>query len=504
MAPPPALADPAAALAAARAALSAGRPSAALAPLRRLIASAPGAETSATTAVAADLLGVALATAGAPPGQATRLFRIASTLDPTTALYAVHLGGALVRDGAPAAALAVLEAVVARAPGLAAAHQNLGAALHALGRLDEAAACFRALVRRRGDDVAALTSLGAVLADLGRLDQALALLRRAVRLAPEDGEAQWTLATTLLAAGDLAHGWPAFEWRWHRPGLTRPRLPEPPWQGEPLDGRTIRLDAEQGRGDTLQFVRFAGMVAARGGRVVVRCQPALADLVATAPGVATAVGSDRPPPPCAVRLPLMSLARVLGIDRLDAIPAAVPYLAADPARVAHYRDRLAARTPGAVQRVGIAWAGTATHRNDRNRSVAAARFAGLAAAPGVALFSLQVGPRAGELAAAGLAGRVHDLTPDIADFCDSAAIVTALDLVIAVDTALVHLAGALARPVWVALPFAADWRWLRDRTDSPWYPTARLFRQPAPGDWLSVFTDLHRCLADRCRPDDGA
>ena len=237
------------------------------------------------------------------------------------------------------------------------------------------------------------------------------------------------------------------------------------------------VHAEQGLGDTLQFARYVPMLAARGGRVVLEVPPELCRLLAGLAGVAELVPHGAPLPRVAVQVPLLSLPGRFGTGP-DTIPAATPYLRAEPGAVAAWRARLGAASG---LNVGIAWAGSRLHRNDRHRSVALDRLAPLARIPGARLFALQVGAAAAELGPAGLP--IHDLAPDIADFADSAAIVTALDLVVTIDSALAHLAGALARPVWVLVPFAPDWRWGMTGESTPWYPTMRLFRQRRPGDW---------------------
>jgi len=254
------------------------------------------------------------------------------------------------------------------------------------------------------------------------------------------------------------------------------------------------LHPEQGFGDTIQFVRYAPLVAARGARVVVACHALLTDLLRSIKGVQV-IGTDEPPPAFDYHTPMMSLPRAFE-TRLDTIPASVPYLFAQPARLEAWRRRLAAR--GARQRIGLVWAGNPKYPRDRARSCAVERLAPLLMLRDCMFYSLQKGATAAEVVKLDPSGeRVLDYSGELESFADTAALIGALDLVISVDTAVAHLAGALGKPVWILLPFAPDWRWLQEREDSPWYPTARLFRQPRRGDWDSV---LERVAAELEKP----
>src|SRR5262249_42315398 len=262
--------------------------------------------------------------------------------------------------------------------------------------------------------------------------------------------------------------------------------------GRLLPDQTVLLQAEQGFGDTIQFIRYAPLVRACCARVVLQCPGALVRLMATVDGVDEVTPEVEPPTGAAARAPLLSLMHLFA-TRLETIPASVPYLAADPARIAKFRERIAG---AAGLKVGLVWAGSPKHKNDRNRSIPLDALAPLLAMEGVTFISLQKGERAAEITE-NYGQRVIDLGPHLDDFADTAAAMSCLDLVIAVDTAVAHLAGALAIPVWVLLPFAPDWRWLQEREDNPWYPTMRLYRQPAIGDWGAM---LHRVAADLQSP----
>ncbi len=426
--------------------------------------------------------------------EAVASFERVLALDPGHAIAHYNIGNVLKDRGRLAEAVASFERALALRPDYAPAHNNLGNVLHEQGRLDEALASYRRALALDPDHVGAHNNLGMVLQAQGRLDEAMASLERAIALKPDHPGAHFNLGLALLLHGDFERGTAEYEWRWqakdHAPRL--PSIDVPAWDGRPLPGQTLLLRAEQGLGDAIQFVRHAPLVRARCGRVVLQCPAALVRLLATVAGVDEVTASAEPPPGIAAHAPLLSLMHLLG-TRLETIPAEVPYLAANPRRVAEFQEQVAA---AAGLKVGLVWAGSPIHKNDRNRSLGLAALAPLLAIEGVSFFSLQKGAAAEEVAASGLAGRLIDLGPELGDFADTAAAVSCLDLVIAVDTAVAHLAGALGKPVWTLLPFAPDWRWMVDRADSPWYPTMRLYRQPALDDWAGV---LEKVAADLLR-----
>ncbi len=404
-----------------------------------------------------------------------------------------NLGTLLEAAGDLDAAIDAYHEALRLRPGFAEAHHNLGIALQRLGRFDEALAQYQQARALRPDYAEAYHKIGNVLLDLARTDEAVAAYEQALRLRPDYPDARFGRAVAWLQAGDFARGFPEFEWRWRRKTFPPRPFPQPIWDGSALDGRTILLHAEQGFGDTLQFVRYFPLVKRRGGRVILECQDVLVPLLAACPGVDQVVEKGVPLPPFDTHAPLVSLPGILGTT-LATIPADVPYLFTDAAARTRWREALGADP---AFRVGIAWQGNPGHPNDRHRSVPLGRFERLARLPGVRLYSLQKGPGAGQLAA--LAGRfpVVDLGTRFETFMDTAAAIQALDLVITVDSAVAHLAGALAAPIWVLVPYAADWRWLRHRDDNPWYPTMRLFRQPRPCDWDEPFGRLEAALAER-------
>ncbi|MGQ9365554.1 tetratricopeptide repeat protein [Azospirillum sp. ST 5-10] len=433
--------------------------------------------------------------------EAIAFFRRALGNDPAHADARGNLGGALVDAGRAGEAIAFLEPLAVQ-PG-AGAHVlvNYANALREADRFAEAEAWYRRALDRAPEDPDVLANLGVCLLDQRRAADAVACLERAVARDPRHVQAQWHLSLALLALGDFERGWPKYEWRWllasMRPSLRR--FAQPAWRGEPLEGRRILLHGEQGLGDCLQFVRYAPLVAEAGGRVILDVPAPLVRLFSGLPGVEAVVATGTPPPEADLHAPLLSLPQALG-TRLATVPARVPYLRADPALAEAWRARLAA-APGL--RVGLVWAGNprtelpSAHAIDRRRSMTLAQLAPLAGIPGVRFYSLQKDGEAAKQAKAPPAGMdLVDPMGGVADFADTAALVANLDLVIGVDTSVIHLAGALGRPVWVLSRFGGCWRWLLDREDSPWYPTLRLFHQRAPGDWAEVVDRVAAALRE--------
>ena len=370
---------------------------------------------------------------------------------------------------------------------------NMALALDALGRSDEAlASCDRALALRPGF-TECMVNRGMILLALGRFKEAVESYDQASALRPDYVDPYWNKALALLLQGDLEAGWPLYEHRWGRSDA--PPTPGfgsvPLWLGKtPLAGKTILLLGEQGFGDTLQMVRYAPMVKALGARVMLAPQPALAELMLTAPGVDEVVGPAADPVGFDVFCPMMSLPLAFGTT-LQTIPADVPYVTAPAAKIDAWGERLGQRRR---RRIGLVWSGSRDHANDRNRSLPLATL--LARLPDDADYiSLQREYRDGDLALLAQDGRIQDLSSQLENFADTAALIHHLDLVVSVDTAAAHLAGAMAKPLFLLLPWVPDFRWLLGRDDSPWYPTARLFRQRSAGDWGSALDALVAALA---------
>jgi tetratricopeptide (TPR) repeat protein len=438
-------------------------------------------------------LGKALATAGRID-EAIAAFRAALALKPDQAEVWNQLGTMHQDVGRYEEAADAYRNALTHRPGFVEAQNNLGNALQNLRRWDEAIAMYRAALQARPDYPDAHNNLGCALKETDRWDDAIAMFRRAISLRHDYPAAHWNLATALLTVGQLREGWREYEWRSHYSTVPPRQFTQNRWNGEPLNGRRILLYAEQGFGDTIQFARYVKLVAERGGGVLLECQPALVRLMRRLDHVEQVIAAGEPLLPFDQHCPLLSLPMVFD-TALASIPADVPYLSADPRDAESWHARPLGGPPDI--KVGLAWAGSNAHVNDRNRSLAPEQLRELLTVPGITFFSLQLGPRSGE--AAQLPG-VRDLTADLHDFADTAALIASLDLVITVDTALAHLSGALGKRTWILLPTPGDFRWLLHRDDSPWYPTARLFRQPTPGDWATPLRRLRDELSQLARP----
>ncbi|MGD9722730.1 MAG: tetratricopeptide repeat protein [Pirellulales bacterium] len=385
-------------------------------------------------------------------------------------------------------------------PDSADARLNLATVLHKQWHLAEAETEYRHYLRLRAPHVDVLVQMGQCLQAQRKLAEAADCFRSAIALDPERDEPRFRLGAALLAAGDFDGGWPQYDWRLKRVARN---FALPQWDGRPLDGRRVLIYSEwgQGLGDTLQFVRYLPLVQARGGEVALAVQPQLLPLLHTS-GFQTAASVDRPPGDCHVQAALMSLPRILG-TRLDCIPADVPYLSADDALESLWRQRLAAHDG---VKIGIHWHGSQVAIRD-GRVIPLAEFAALARVPGTILVSLQKQEGVEQIAAVADRFEVLDfgdqLDGEHGALMDTAALMKTLDLVVTNDTVTAHVAGALSVPVWVALVFSAEWRWLADRDDSPWYPTMRLFRQARIGDWQSVLEPMaHQLAALAAGPGD--
>jgi tetratricopeptide (TPR) repeat protein len=406
-------------------------------------------------------------------------------------------GNALLELGRAEDALASYDRAVALRPAYVEAWNNRGNALRALSRYDDALASYARALTLDPEAREARVNTGNVMQIVNRHPEAVICYDIVLAADADHVDAHWNGALCRLALGDFQQGWRAFEWR-HRLMPSRGYV-EPLWLGQDFaPGTTILLHAEQGFGDTLQFCRYAPMVAALGARVVIETQPELKRLLTGLPGVALVVAQGEATGPFDLHCPLLSLPLAFGTT-VETVPDTVPYLQADPVATAAWRARLEG-LPGV--KVGLVWAGNPRSFNqiaaemDRRRSFALEQYAPLGGIPGVTLVSLQK-DAAGEQARMPPAGMVvHDWTAELTDFAETAALVAALDLVIGVDTSVVHVAGALGVPVWILNRHGACWRWLRERTDTPWYPNARLFRQVRTDEWGPVMAEVAEALRD--------
>ena len=390
-------------------------------------------------------------------------------------------------------ALASFAQAIALKPGYDGAYNNRGNVLLDLNRHADALADYDRAIELAPDNTDALVNRSNALTNLGRFAEALESCERAIALKLDLAEAHWNKALTSLLLGDFERGWPAYEWRWRRNAESGHRdFSQPLWLGEqPLRGKTILLHAEQGFGDAIQFVRYVPLVAAEGARVILEVPNGLKPMLTGFNGVSTLVGRNESLPAFDVHCPLLSLPLAFKTT-LAGIPASIPYLHAPPERVAAWRERL---PPEGGLRVGVAWSGKPTHKNDHNRTIALSRLAPLLAQEGCEFICLQNEFRDADRPLLARLPQLRCPGEAFVDFADTASVMASLDLVITVDTAIAHLAGALGKPVWILLSHVLDWRWLVGREDSPWYPTARLFRQPMNGDWEGVIGRVQPALA---------
>ncbi len=424
--------------------------------------------------------------------EAAECFQRALRLNPRHADASNNLGLFYAQLGQFTEAGKYFQQALAINPRHADAHNNLGNVLKEEGRLIQAIDCFWRALAINPNHADAHTNLGLNLAQQGQFVAAAYCYRQALRINPRHGMALGNRALLHLLQGDFANGWPDFEQRWARPGVAPRAFEKPPWDGSPLLGKTILVYAEQGLGDTIQFARYLPLVQRRGGKVVFECPPALIGLFTGFVGIDQIVSTDSILPTFHENIPLMSLPGLFRTT-LATIPADIPYLDAERLNDLHWRrvmNETASVTVRSSVNIGIAWQGNPTHGHDRERSIPLKLFDSLAEVDKVRLISLQVGPGTDQLKT--VTFPIADLGSrfDPNSLTDLAAVLMNMDLVVTVDTSVAHLAGAMGVPVWVLLPVVPDWRWLLERTDSPWYPTMRLFRQRRRNDWDEVFTRI--------------
>lgn len=380
-------------------------------------------------------------------------------------------------------------------PMSAEAHGNLGNTLQSKGKSREALDSYLKALSLRPNYAEALNNCGVALEALGRYDEALTSYDKAQAIKPDYVDAHYNESLCRLRMGDFERGWEKFEWRWRRKEVVSAwrKFRQPLWLGEEkIAGKTILLHSEQGLGDTIQFCRYAALVAAQGATVLMEVPTPLRSLLSTLEGVSQMAVIGERVPPFDHHCPLLSLPLALKTT-MESIPAKIPYLSVNRAAAAAWRARLA---PDGDKLVGICWRGNPDFKDDHKRSIRFDNFAPLLSAPGVRFVSLQKELTDEERRQADSLPLVH---PGV-DFKSTAELIAALDLVISVDTAWAHWAGAIGKPFWVLLSFGPDWRWLLERDDSPWYPTARVFRQPKYGDWDSVIEKIKHKLAVRYQP----
>jgi len=441
---------------------------------------------------------------GGDPERAITLARRAIEADASVALFHSNLCEMCRQAGRTDEAVAAGRAAIALRPDYAEAHSNLGIAHYDRDELDKAVTCYRRAIELRPGFAEAYSNLGNAMRGLGEYEQAesadayanrgtslqmlgrrreaMSCFARALVLNPQQGNAHSGRALVLLTEGDYEEGWKEYEWRWASSEM-RPRpVPGRQWQGEDLNGKRLLVMAEQGYGDTIHFCRYLALLRERGATPILRVPPRLADLISESMPWLEVSAEAGPLPKYDFHSPLLSLPGVIG-TRVDTIPGEVPYLRAKAAEVNGWQESL--ENDGRLK-VGLAWGGNPKHANDMNRSIGLEQLAPVATTEGVHCFSLQVGERAADVEALPAGSITNPGDERLTPFSATAALIENLDLVICIDTSLAHLAGAMGKPLWLLLSRVADWRWLLDRDDSPWYPTARLFRQGADGQWGPV------------------
>ncbi len=434
------------------------------------------------------LLGVIAWRSGAL-GPARGLISKALSFDPELVGAHTDLCDVLIKMGEFEAAREWLQLAIEKNPKLLSAYSNLGFVLHKLNELDDAKEWCERAIAIDPASADAHTVLGGIFLSLGKPDEARKSFEQTLALKPADARSRYNIGLCLLMTGDLAEGWKGYEARRETREYTSHlrSYPQPYWDGSALDGKTILLHMEQGVGDGIQMLRYVRQVVARGGKAVVEVQPALAPLAGLMNEIDAVVPRGESLPAFDVYASLMSLPYLFE-TKLETIPAEVPYFGVNkPAK------RIDLGHSGKFK-VGFVWAGDPNHKNDHNRSVDVHFFAPLVGIPNTEFFSLQVGARESDLSELEFSSKVTALGPKLRDYAVSAAAIEQLDLVICVDTSVAHLAGAMAKAVWLLLPFAPDFRWMLERGDSPWYPTMRVFRQPKTGDWDSVFSEVAKEL----------
>lgn len=418
------------------------------------------------------------------------------TLNPGLAQAWYNRGNVLSDLKRPEEALASYEQALTRTPDLADAWYNRGNVLNDLKRPEEALASYERALTLCPDMADAWCNRGKILNDLKHPEEAQACYERAIALRADYAQAWWNKSVVQLLMGDYQEGWLRYEWRWKTElfaatAAVAEKYPQLLWLGEqPLTGRTLLIRQEQGLGDYIQFIRYAPLIQQQGARVILEVPHALMTLLATLPGQCTRIPEGQPLPDFDYHCPLMSLPLACR-TRLETVPDTIPYLFPDTEKQALWHQKLG---PRSAFRVGLVWSGSASHKNDHNRSMPLQQLHPLLALP-AEFHSLQKEVRPGDAGFMADSGRITDHHGSLHDFSDTAALLAEMDLVISIDTSVAHLAGAMGKPVWILLPWVPDYRWMLDREDSPWYGTAVLLRQPAAGDWDSVISRVCRQLA---------
>ena len=439
---------------------------------------------------ALHMLGVVTYQLGSPH-EAKQLLTKAIKIEPNNADIHNNLALILSENSLKLEALNHLNRAIELCPDLTEAFYNRGINLQAIDYLDEAESDFLEAIRLQPNHIEALYSLGVTQQMQNRLGEAIQTLKNGIKVEPNNPNLHWNLSLALLQNGEFEEGWREYEWRWKMPKFSVffREVAAPIWDGQALAGKTLYIHAEQGLGDTIHFARYVPLAAKGGTKVIFECVPALISLLAGSLGSEDITVVSDAPVNCDAHAPLLSLPGILKTN-LDTIPSEIPYLNPPPERVLKWSDAI---REGSGTKVGLVWAGNTTYQNDFRRSIPFELISEILNIPGFRFYSLQI-ERLEAATAAINDGIMVDIGTGFSDFSDTASVISQLDLVISVDTSVAHLAGALGVPVWILLPRASDWRWLLNRSDSPWYPTMRLFRQPSPGEWEPVIREVTTAL----------
>lgn len=400
--------------------------------------------------------------------------------------------------GDPEKGVVLLRQAIRLHPTNATWHAHLSSLCRSTYRLDEALAAGQESIRLDPNNAEHLVNLSLIFVDVDDRERAMACLLRALGLKHDHADGHLAMAQNLLAAGDFDAGWMEYEWRnlTEAGKATMPAMTSAAWNGMRIPNGRLLLVGDQGYGDTIQFARYIPMAAERCQELIIGCSAEMGPLLAGMPGVAQYCHRWTDVPGHAAHCRLSSLPYLFR-TQLDTIPSKIPYLKADPARIAHWKQRFDSTLPTGMKRIGLAWTGRPTHPNDRRRSIPLAQLLPLADAGPAAFVSLQKPMPARDLEMIQRFPHMTNLADELTDFGETAAVMENLDLIITVDTSMGHLAGALGRPAWILIPKAADWRWMLNRDDSPWYPSVRLFRQPKPGAWNDPLSRMRTALAAR-------
>jgi len=391
----------------------------------------------------------------------------------------------------PREAIARFERVLELAPDVALYHRNICELYRSQSRLDDALAHGKRAVELAPLDPGAAYNLGVIHYDRLEIPQAIVSIRRSLELEPNQPAAHFELAEGLLLTGQFKEGWEEYEYRFDLPNAPKllPPNDRPLWDGKPMPDGTLMLIGDQGFGDTIQFCRYIPEVAKICPNLIMACSSEMKPIVMQQAGITKYFDRWEHMPAFDAYCSLSGLPRLFGAN-LDTIPAPIPYVKADPAKVEHWRRRLDMLVPKGYRRIAVVWSGRPTHGNDFNRSMSLSRLEALAKLDGVALLSVQMGPGQAEIGRYFGRAPLINLGAEIQDFTDTMAIFECIDRLVAVDTGVAHLAGAMGKPVSILVPFAPDWRWLLDRTDTPWYPTVTLHRQDGPGKWDTAIASM--------------